>query len=643
MHTVQPTADTRHTLQADLSEGAQGFVVLNPAAGGADPMALRATLQAVLGAERYDLYETTGDETLRDVVATAVNDHPYAWVAAVGGDGTVSQVAEGLVDTAVPLAIIPAGTGNALAQEFDIPRDPEAACRLLTRPTATRSVDAIRVGPNYYFLQVGVGVESVTMKNTSSAQKNRWGPLAYLWTAAKEAIGWQPARFRLSVDGVTHTMRASEIVIANARSIGVFGLNWRDTIAPDDGRIDIAVVQARSLLDYARVAWALVRGRQASTDHLHFFTAQDAVRLETDRPLPVHGDGEVLDSGLPFAAEVVTGAIRVIVPDVGETVALPSAQDPVRETSATTETKAFREPAQHGPGVLRYLFVQAFKEWREDHASRLAAGLSYYTAFSLPPILVIVLAVVGRFYDRQAVEERILAQVGELMGESGSDLIRLILENAQEPTTGSIAAIVSLVLLALGASGVFVQLQDAMDTIWEVAPRPNAGLLETIKTRFLSFTMVLTVGFLLLVSLVLSAALSAVSDLLSGFAAEAIVLARVLSFLVSFVGVTFLFALIFKVIPDARVRWRDVWIGALVTAVLFNIGKWAIGLYLGQSAPASAYGAAGSLIVFLLWVYYSAQILFFGAEFTQVYANRFGARIVPEGVNDPQAAAPGKG
>lgn len=280
--------------------------------------------------------------------------------------------------------------------------------------------------------------------------------------------------------------------------------------------------------------------------------------------------------------------------------------------------------------TFRHLMTQSLKEWQEDKASRLAAALSYYTIFSLPPLLVISLAIAGRFYDRQVAQAQLLAQTSELVGQTGSEAIGQILENAADPTLSSVAAIISLAMLLFGASGVFTQLQDAMDTIWEVQPKPGRGILGTIKDRFFSFTMVLAVGFLLLVSLILSTVLAAVSEYLSSLAPEAILLARIFNIVVSFASTTLLFALIFKVIPDVKISWRDVLLGAVMTAVLFSIGKSAIGLYLGQSAPASTYGAAGSLIVLLLWVYYSAQILFLGAEFTQVYANRFGREIVPD-------------
>ena len=280
--------------------------------------------------------------------------------------------------------------------------------------------------------------------------------------------------------------------------------------------------------------------------------------------------------------------------------------------------------------MVKYLITQSVKEWQADKASRLAAALSYYTIFSLPALLVLSLAIVGQFFDQAQARDRLLDEATALLGETGGEAIGQILENAADPQASTIAAIVSLVVLLFSASGVFAQLQDAMNTVWDVQPRPGQGILATIKNRFLSFTMVLGVGFLLLVSLLLSTVLSTIGEFLSGVAPEAVLFAQVINFVVSLAGITLLFALIFKVIPDVKIHWNDVWLGAFATAVLFSMGKWAIGLYLGQSAPASSYGAAGSLIILLLWVYYSSQLLFFGAEFTQVYANRYGGRIRPD-------------
>jgi YegS/Rv2252/BmrU family lipid kinase len=292
----------------------KGFIVLNPAAGEGNPEQTKVTIESVLGADSYDLHETKEGESLREVVQTAVQQNNYKWVAAVGGDGTITQVADGLAEGEVPLAIIPAGTGNVLAQTFNIPQETEAACQLLTNSETVRQVDAIRIGEHYFFLQVGIGLEAATMQSTSSAQKNRWGVLAYLVTAVKEAFGWQPYHFTLTIDGKTHHLYASELVIANASKIGVFGLEWSEEIVPDDGRIDIAVIRARSLADYVRVILAVVRRQQHKNRHIRFFTARQEVRLEAERPLPLHGDGEIIEEEMPLTAVVVHGALKIIVP-----------------------------------------------------------------------------------------------------------------------------------------------------------------------------------------------------------------------------------------------------------------------------------------------------------------------------------------
>lgn len=280
--------------------------------------------------------------------------------------------------------------------------------------------------------------------------------------------------------------------------------------------------------------------------------------------------------------------------------------------------------------ALKYLVTQSFAEWREDNASRLSAALAYYTIFSIPPLLIIAIAIAAQLFDRAAVQQQVINQIGGLIGDAGAEVVESILDNSDEPGETAVATIISVVTLLLGASGVFGELHNALNAIWEVQAKPGRGIWGTIKDRFFSFTMVLGVGFLLLVSLIISAGLAAVNDFISGVMPGLVILAQVINFLVSFGVVTLLFGLIYKVVPDVKVAWRDVWVGAVVTAFLFTVGKFAIGLYLGNSAPGSTYGAAGSLIVLLLWVYYSAQILFFGAEFTQVYANRFGSRIVAD-------------
>ena len=280
-------------------------------------------------------------------------------------------------------------------------------------------------------------------------------------------------------------------------------------------------------------------------------------------------------------------------------------------------------------GKVFNLLKQTFKEWSEDKAPRLAAALSYYTIFSLAPLLVIAIAIASLVLDQAEVQTRLLDQIGNLTGAEGAGMIETMIAGQQDQGTDVIASVLGIAALLFGATGVVVQLQDALNTIWDVAPKPDRGLMGVIKDRFFSFAMVLGVGFLLLVSLVVSTALSALGDSLTGLLPGYEILLQVLSFLVSFGFITLLFALIFKYVPDAEIAWRDIWLGAAVTALLFTIGEWAIGFYLGNTDVASAYGAAGSLIILLLWVYYSAQILFFGAEFTQVYANQYGSRVVP--------------
>jgi len=274
---------------------------------------------------------------------------------------------------------------------------------------------------------------------------------------------------------------------------------------------------------------------------------------------------------------------------------------------------------------------QTIQEWQRDKVSRLAAALAYYTAFSLAPVLVIAIAIASFLFDQSMVQTRIIEQLRSLLGDNGAELIQEMLTSAQSQESGSFwATVISVGLLILGASGLFIQLQDALNTVWNVVPRPDAGMWRLIRDRLLSFGMVLVIGFLLLVSLLLSAGLSAASSLFGDTLLGWALGWQILNAVVSFGIVALLFGLIYKILPDATISWSDVRVGALITALLFTLGKALIGLYLGNSSVASAYGAAGSFVVLLLWIYYSAQILLFGAEFTQVYANRFGSPIRPD-------------
>ena len=275
------------------------------------------------------------------------------------------------------------------------------------------------------------------------------------------------------------------------------------------------------------------------------------------------------------------------------------------------------------------LFKEAVKEWQEDKVSLLAAALAYYTVFSITPLLVIAIAIAGAVFGQDAARGEILEQINSLVGQQGARAIEMGLNNADQPQISGIASIMSVIVLLIGASGVFAQLQEALNTVWDVKAKPNQGIWNFIRKRLLSFGMVLVIGFLLLVSLVLSAVLSGIGklqiDLLPGLTP----IWQFLNFGISFGFITLLFALIYYYLPDVKIRWKDVWVGAIITALLFTVGKFAIGLYLGRGSLGSAYGAAGSLIVFLAWVFYSAQILLFGAELTQVYARKRGRSIRP--------------
>lgn len=275
------------------------------------------------------------------------------------------------------------------------------------------------------------------------------------------------------------------------------------------------------------------------------------------------------------------------------------------------------------------LLKDTFVEWNKDHAPRLGAALAYYTVFSLGPLLLIIISLLGLVFGTSAAQDQIVGQLQGLVGAEGARFIQDAIASASKPTTSIIASVIGIATLLLGAIGVFGQLQDALNAIWHVTPKPGLGIREMIKDRVLSFGMVLAVGFLLLVSLVVSAGLTALFKYFGTLVPMPATVAEGVNFFVSFGVITALFALIFKYLPDAIIPWRNVWIGAALTSLLFVIGKFVLGFYLGSSSIGSSYGAAGSLVIVLVWIYYSAQILFFGAEFTKAYAMRYGEGIVP--------------
>ena len=272
------------------------------------------------------------------------------------------------------------------------------------------------------------------------------------------------------------------------------------------------------------------------------------------------------------------------------------------------------------------LIKESASQWTEDYAPSMGAALAYYTIFSIAPLLVIAIAVAGFFFGADAASGEIFAQLRGMLGDEGATAIQGLVKSASEPGKGTFAAIAGVVTLLLGATTVFGELQSDLDRIWEAPKQENAGIWGLLRGRLLSFGMILGVGFLLLVSLVLSAALSALSHFWDSWFENWEFVLQAINFAVSFAIVTGLFAMIYKILPRCEIGWKDVWVGATVTSLLFSIGKLLIGLYLGKSSVTSGFGAAGSLVIVLLWVYYSSQIFLLGAEFTKAYAYRHGTR-----------------
>jgi membrane protein len=286
------------------------------------------------------------------------------------------------------------------------------------------------------------------------------------------------------------------------------------------------------------------------------------------------------------------------------------------------------------------LLREAGSDWVDDEAPRLGAALAYYTAFSLAPLLVVVIGVFGLFLGQDAARGRLVDDVGGLVGPDAGKQIEEMIASARFTGRGLTGTLLGLATLLLGASGVFGELQAALNRVWDVKAPPSGGIMATIRKRFFSVTMVLGTAFLLLVSMVVSVALSRLGEVAGSVLPGQAVIAWVVDLVVSLGGVTLLFAMLFKYLPDVVIAWRDVWVGAAITAGLFVIGKFAIGLYLGHAGLESGFGAAGSLIVILVWVYYSAQIMLFGAEVTHVWAARRGAHRQPVQGATPVAASP---
>jgi len=343
----------------------------------------------------------------------------------------------------------------------------------------------------------------------------------------------------------------------------------------------------------------------------------------------------------------VDRSTQEVSPDCYDAVVLPAATVDASEFHLENEAREFaRSVAQSGkpivcmpptpragaPGsaarqrsTLFAILKETLSRWIDINAPRLGAALAYYTAFSAAPLVVVAVGIAGLAFSRTDVQQQILWQVENLVGAQGAESIRALLMASQKPSEGFVAAVVGLVLVLFGASGVFAELRDSLNYLWGVKT-PGTGVRGMLLSRFFSFAMVLAIGFLLMVSLLLSAAVSAAGKFVGTYMPIPEATLHVITSVAFLMVTTALFALIYKVVPDLPIAWGDVWIGAAVTSVLFAVGKFLIGFYLGKAAVGSAYGAAGSLVVFLAWVYYSAQVFFLGAEFTHVFAHRRGSR-----------------
>jgi membrane protein len=275
------------------------------------------------------------------------------------------------------------------------------------------------------------------------------------------------------------------------------------------------------------------------------------------------------------------------------------------------------------------IVVDAGRNWDADNVSRLAAALSCYTLLSIAPLGILCVAIAGVVFGRDAARGHVAAEIGAIVGEKAAVAIETIVANSAATGSGFWSAIVGIVILILGASGVFIELQSALNAIWKVAVRPGQGLMTFVRQRFFSFAMVLAVAFMLLVSLVISAALSAMGKFFAGYLPGGELIWQLVNAAISLLFATALFALIFRIVPDIEICWRDVLPGAFATALLFTLGKLLLALYIGRSSVTSSFGAAGSLVALVIWVYYSSQIVFFGAELTQVYSRRLGRGIKP--------------
>lgn len=294
--------------------------------------------------------------------------------------------------------------------------------------------------------------------------------------------------------------------------------------------------------------------------------------------------------------------------------------------ATTTENKKEKFKIKHLPKLLK----QTFKAWNNDDPFRLSAIVAYYAVLSLPGLLVLVINTVGTIWGPDIVQGKLTGEIAEALGPSAAESIKDIIESTQGGKKSLISTILGIATLIFGATGVFYHLQLSLNNVWGIKQDPKSGIKKVLKDRLLGFGFVMVIGFLLLISFIVSTVISILNSYLQSFLPEfSVYTAIILSELLSLAIITVLFALMFKFLPDAKIRWRSLWVGAILTAVLFTLGKFLLGLYFGEADPSSTYGAAGSIVLILLWVSYSCLILFFGAEFTWVYANRYGHSIEP--------------
>ena len=302
------------------------------------------------------------------------------------------------------------------------------------------------------------------------------------------------------------------------------------------------------------------------------------------------------------------------------------------------QLKSFRPLA--AAREIWFLFRDTIQAWNRDKANRMSAGLAYYTIFSMAPFLLIAIFIAGLVFGPAAAQGRVLTEISSIVGRDTAGAIQQILLNANRPFTGALATIIGTLTMLYGASGMFLQIQDSLDIIWKVPPKENPHPFDFLKTRFMSFLMVLAAGVLLLLLLTSSTLQSTINTYFSQYFSPDEDFWRFNNFLTTFLMITAIFAMVFKIIPRVPIRWRDVWLGAMLTALLFNLAKTFLAMYLGSSSISTTYGAASSLMILMIWVYYSAQVFLFGAEFTRVYTQRFGSMRPQPPAEQPEAVSP---